>query len=163
MADPLPYVDLSASTFRVRTYRPGVDDEAFLALNREAFADHPEQGGLDRHGLLERMSQEWFDPAGFFVAETDDGEGLSGFHWTKVHPSRDNAPTGEVYVIGVAPAAQGTGLGRELLIAGLEHLRNREVGEVVLYVEADNVRAVRLYRAFGFTHDAEDTDVMYAR
>ena len=163
VTEPLPEVDPTVSTFRIRSYRPGVDDEAFLALNREVFADHPEQGGLDRHGLLERTSQEWFDPDGFFVAETPDGEGLAGFHWTKVHPAaEDGGVTGEVYVIGVAPAAQGTGLGRQLLAAGLTHLRHRGVGEVVLYVEADNVPAVRLYRSFGFTHDAEDTDVMYA-
>jgi mycothiol synthase len=161
-AEPLPAVP--ASTFSLRTYRGGADDEAFLALNRQTFADHPEQGSLDRHGLLERTSQEWFDPEGFFVAEDRDGAGLVGFHWTKVHPVSDREPaTGEVYVIGVAPAAQGTGLGRQLLAAGLDHLRGRGVGEVVLYVEADNVPAVRLYRSFGFTHDAEDTDVMYAR
>jgi mycothiol synthase len=156
---PVPEAD--TSRFRLRPFRPGADDAAFLALNAEAFADHPEQGGLDRHGLLERTAQDWFDPVGFLVAETPDGDGLAGFHWTKVHPGEP--VVGEVYVIGVAPAAQGTGLGRELLSAGLEHLRSRGVGEVVLYVEADNVPAVRLYRSFGFTHDTQDTDVMYAR
>jgi mycothiol synthase len=161
---PVPEAGPRTSGLRLRPFRPGVDDAAFLAVNAEAFADHPEQGGLDPHGLLERTSQDWFDPAGFFVAETPRGDALAGFHWTKVHPAAPGeAPTGEVYVIGVAPAAQGTGLGRELLTAGLEHLRSRGVREVVLYVEADNVPAVRLYRSFGFTHDAQDTDVMYAR
>jgi mycothiol synthase len=148
----------------LRTFRPGEDDAAFLALNAEAFASHPEQGGLDQHGLVERTSQAWFDPEGFLVAESPEGTGLAGFHWTKVHPaSPGTAPVGEVYVIGVAPAAQGTGLGRHLLAAGLEHLRSRGVGEVVLYVEADNTAAVRLYSSFGFTHAPRDTDVMYAR
>ncbi len=152
------------SRFRLRAFRPGTDDAAFLALNAEAFADHPEQGGLDQHGLSERQAQEWFDAAGFLVADLPGGEGMAGFHWTKIPPAAaGKAATGEVYVIGVAPAAQGTGLGRQLLAAGLEHLHGRGVGEVVLYVEADNVPAVRLYRSMGFTHDAEDTDVMYAR
>jgi len=159
-----PVPDAGSSGFRLRPFRPGVDDSAFLALNAKAFADHPEQGGLDQHGLVERTAEEWFDPAGFLVAETPDGDGLAGFHWTKVHPAPPGeSPVGEVYVIGVDPSAQGTGLGRQLLSAGLQHLRTRGAGEVVLYVEADNVPAVRLYRSFGFTHDSQDTDVMYAR
>ena len=151
-------------SYRVRSFRPGADDAAFLALNAEAFALHPEQGSLDARGLAERTAQEWFDPAGFLVAEPPSGEGLAGFHWTKIHPApAGGAPVGEVYVIGVAPTAQGTGLGRHLLTEGLDHLHRRGVGEVVLYVEADNTPAVRLYETFGFTHAARDTDVMYAR
>jgi mycothiol synthase len=153
----------SGTPYRLRAFRPGADDAAFLALNAEAFASHPEQGALDQHGLLERTSQEWFDPEGFLVAETPAGDGLAGFHWTKVHPAAGQRPVGEVYVIGVAPAAQGTGLGRQLLTAGLDHLRGRGVAEVILYVEADNTTAVRLYESFGFDHALRDTDVMYAR
>ena len=147
----------------LRPFRPGADDDAFLAVNAEAFAAHPEQGSLDRRGLLERTSAPWFDPAGFLVAESPGG-GLVGFHWTKVHPAPPGeAPVGEVYVIGVAPAAQGTGLGRHLPAAGLEHLHGRGVREVVLYVEAENTPAVRLYESLGFIHHPRDTDVMYAR
>ena len=169
-----PQVPVSA--YRLRPFRPGVDDAALLAVNAQAFADHPEQGALDEHGLAERTAHEWFDAAGLLVAESPEspgspgspewpvGGGLAGFHWTKVHPAPPGeAPVGEVYVLGVAPAAQGTGLGRHLLAAGLDHLHGRGVSEVVLYVEADNTPAVRLYESFGFTHAARDTDVMYAR
>ena len=161
---PLPPPRPGTKAHPLRTFRPGGDDAAFLALNAEAFASHPEQGALDQDGLLERTSQEWFDPAGFLVADSPSGAGLAGFHWTKVHPAAEagQPPVGEVYVIGVAPAAQGSGLGRRLLTAGLEHLRERGVAEVVLYVEADNAAAVRLYESFGFSHAARDTDVMYA-
>ena len=158
-----PLAVTPGSRYRLRPFRPGADDAAFLALNAEAFAAHPEQGALDQHGLVERTAQEWFDPTGFLVAEAPSGDALVGFHWTKVHPATaGEAPVGEVYVIGVAPAARGTGLGRHLLVAGLEHLLGRGVGEVVLYVEADNTAAVRLYESFGFTHASRDTDVMYA-
>ena len=148
--------------YRIRAYLPGVDDAGFLAVNAAAFASHPEQGSLDRRGLLERMAEPWFDPAGFLVAEHD--EKIVGYHWTKVHrKGRAQATCGEVYVIGVAPETQGSGLGRALLAAGLEHLRRRGIAEVMLYVEADNEGAVRLYERHGFTHAAADTDVMYAR
>lgn len=145
---------------RVRTFIPGRDDEAFLGVNARAFAWHPEQGRLDAAGLQAEMAQDWFDPAGFFLAVTDDdAERVLGFHWTKVHPSEP--PVGEVYVLGVDPAAGIRGLGGPLTDIGLDHLRQQGLGAVILYVESDNERAVRLYERYGFRTSVRN--VVYAR
>jgi mycothiol synthase len=145
----------------VRTFRPGQDEDAFLALNAEAFAHHPEQGRMTRADLDQRMAEPWFDPAGFFVAEAVDDHSLVGFHWTKVH---DGDPAyGEVYVVGVSPRAQGSGLGGLLTLTGLHHLARLGLAEVILYVEADNAPAIAVYTRLGFAHADEDTDVMYTR
>lgn len=159
---PLPQVR-PPGDYRVRPFRPGADDAAFLALNAAAFADHPEQGALDEAGLAARIAQDWFDAEGFLVAERWPGldGALAGFHWTKVHTDQSRA-SGEVYVIGVAPSAQGTGLGRHLLRAGIEQLHRRGVSEVLLYVEAGAAAAIGLYESFGFVHAPRDTDVLYA-
>lgn len=141
----------------VRGFGPN-DATAVLAVNAAAFAAHPEQGGLDETGLAERMVEPWFDPAGLLLAIDDRGE-LLGFHWTKQH----DAATGEVYVVGISPAAQGRGLGRVLTVAGLRHLAARGVEEVLLYVESDNTAARQLYDGLGFTHAAADTHVQYRR
>ena len=136
---------------RVRTFVPGQDEDAFLGVNARAFAWHPEQGRLDRAGLAAEMAQDWFDPAGFFLAVTDDGAGgdrVLGFHWTKVHEG--DPPIGEVYVLGVDPDAGIRGLGGPLTDIGLDHLRQRGLSAVILYVESDNDRAVRLYERYGF-------------
>jgi mycothiol synthase len=143
----------------VRPFRVGRDEEAWLALNAEAFAHHPEQGRTTRADLDERMAEPWFDPAGFFLAW--QGDELVGFHWTKVHGGP--TPHGEVYVVGVSPRAQGGGLGRMLTLTGLHHLAGRGLHEVVLYVESDNAAAVRVYEGLGFTHASEDTHVQYSR
>ena len=154
----------------VRPFRPGADEESFLALNAEAFAGHPEQGAMTRADLDQRMAEPWFDADGFFVAEArSDATGpagakvgdLLGFHWTKVHPGEP--PHGEVYVVGVSPKAQGLGLGRLLTLTGLHHLAARGLAEVVLYVESDNAPAIAVYSRLGFTHAAADTHVMYRR
>ncbi len=145
----------------LRGFRRGADEEPLLRVNAEAFATHPEQGSLNRRGLEERMAEGWFDADGLILAVAADDGRLLGFHWTKVHPTRP--PAGEVYVIGVAPEAQGRGLGRVLLEAGLARLAGLGLDEVVLYVERDNHSAVGLYPQLGFTHADHDTDVMYTR
>ena len=68
-----------------------------------------------------------------------------------------------MYVVGVAPAAQGRGLGKVLTLAGLHHLAGLGVDEVLLYVESDNTAALATYSRLGFTHADADTHVMYAR
>ncbi|MGH3744288.1 MAG: mycothiol synthase, partial [Mycobacteriales bacterium] len=137
----------------VRTFRPGRDEDAWLALNARAFAQHPEQGRWTRADLDEREAAPWFDPAGFFLAER--GATVVGFHWTKVH-SEERPPVGEVYVVGVDPDQAGGGLGRALTVRGLEHLRDAGLGEVLLYVDEDNPRALSMYEKLGFTSYAVD-------
>ena len=143
----------------VRPFVPGRDEEPWLEVNRRAFAHHPEQGSWSREDLDEREGEPWFDPAGFFLAERPGK--LAGFHWTKIHPAGEASPAaiGEVYVVGVDPAEQGTGLGRALTLVGLHYLRSRGVPGVLLYVDESNVPAVRLYESLGFTRYS--TDVMY--
>ncbi|MFF9759512.1 mycothiol synthase [Streptomyces caelestis] len=138
----------------VRTFVPGRDDAAWLALNAAAFAHHPEQGALTQRDLDDRKAEAWFDPEGFFLAEKDGR--LVGFHWTKVHAAEH---LGEVYVLGVSPDAQGGGLGRSLTTIGLRHLAERGLPTAMLYVDADNKAAVSVYERLGFvTHE---TDLMY--
>lgn len=147
---------------RIRAFLPGRDEQAVLAVNARAFSWHPEQSALSLDQLRQTEREGWFDPAGFLLAERDGR--LLGFHWTKVHQraAADDSgrPMGEVYVIGVDPDAQGSGLGKALTIAGLEHLRARGLTQVMLYAESENPSAIAMYRRLGF--DIWDTDVQYA-
>ena len=154
-----------ADGVRIRTFVPGQDEEQFLGVNARAFEWHPEQGRLDLDGLQAEMAQPWFDPAGFFLAVDTGDDTVLGFHWTKIHPGSP-AALGEVYVLGVDPLATiggipVRGLGAPLLAAGLDHLAAQGLGTVLLYVEGDNERALRLYRRLGFETFA--TDVVYSR
>jgi mycothiol synthase len=155
-ADPLPEPPPPPQGVRLRSFRPGADDDAWVALNARAFASHPEQGRWTVADLRARQAERWFDPDGFLVAERDADGALLGFHWTKVHDAGPDAE-GEVYVVGVDPAAQGTGLGRVLVLAGLAHLRERGLPSVMLYVDDDNAAAMRLYTGLGFAPAMTDT------
>lgn len=153
-AEPVPAEPEFPAGVTVRTFRPGQDDAAWLRLNALAFSHHPEQGSWTEQDLAERLAEPWFDPAGLFLAFR--GEQLVGFHWTKVHPDG----LGEVYVVGVDPAEQGSGLGRALTATGLRYLaEDRKVPAVLLYVDADNPAAVRVYERLGFT--VHEVDLMY--
>jgi mycothiol synthase len=149
----------------LRSFRPGQDDEAWLAMNGSAFADHPEQGKWTLDDLRVRLHEPWFDPDGFLLA-VDASEKLIGFHWTKVHGELRNdpdgaaqhahEPIGEVYVLGVSPDAKGRGLGAALTLAGLRYLRGRGLTQAMLYVDESNHRAVALYERLGFVRWATD-------
>lgn len=154
LGDPVPPRPLPAG-LRLRPFMPGQDEPAVVLVNNRAFARHPEQGRWDVSELMVREAEPWFDPAGFLLA-VDAQDSVQGFHWTKVHPGGP----GEVYVIGVDPGAQGIGLGGALTVAGLEHLRGRGLAEVLLYVESDNVAALRTYRKLGFRQHHADVEFL---
>ncbi|MGY0006984.1 mycothiol synthase [Micromonospora sp. I033] len=136
---------------RLRAFRPGEDDDAWLAVNSAAFAQHPEQGRWTQADLRLRLTEPWFDPAGFLLAEDTATGRLLGFHWTKVHERPGSARIGEVYVLGVDPSAHRGGLGRALTTAGLAYLRDRRgLDRVMLYVDESNTGAVALYERLGF-------------
>ena len=137
------------------------DLSALVEVNAEAFRDHPEQGELTAADFEQRMSQPWFDPDGLLLAHDDDSGRLLGFHWTKIEPRvGDGEPVGEVYALGVLPEAAGRGIGRSLLAAGIRHLQDRGVSEVILYVEAANARVVEMYRSANFV--TVSTDASYS-
>lgn len=150
--DGPPEPERVAEGVTLRTYAPD-DADQVVFVNARAFAHHPEQGAMDRADLDRRMSSDWFDPAGLFIAER--GGQVIGFHWTKIE-----AGIGEVYVVGIDPDAQGGGLGTALTARGLRHMYELGVPVVDLYVEGDNAPALKVYRNLGF--EDHEKDVLYA-
>jgi mycothiol synthase len=131
----------------IRPFRPGRDEEAWLATNNRSFHSHPEQGRWTLADVRAREREAWFDPEGLLLLE-EDGR-LAGSCWTKIHAD-SIPPMGEIYVIGVDPDFQGRGWGRALTQAGLDHLSSRGLRVGMLYVDGDNRPAISLYQSMGF-------------
>jgi mycothiol synthase len=157
MRRSLPLSDeLRAATRRIEVgpFRPEHAD-GLLSVNNRAFEWHPDQGGWSTDRLHEALAQTWFDPDDLLVHTTDGV--VDGFCWTKVHAAlgagETDGPrpsTGEIYVIAADPDTHGTGLGRALTVAGLDHLAAKGLTLAMLYVEADNEPAIALYERLGF-------------
>lgn len=137
----------------IEAFRLGTDEADWIDLNARVFASHPEQGRLTIDDLRARQSEPWFDAGDFLVARDASGR-MIGYNWLKI-----DGDHGEIYVIGVGEP--GRGLGRALMLAGLERLRARGVTTASLYVEGDNEAAVHLYRSLGFRDHA--VDIQYRR
>ncbi|SEB97195.1 mycothiol synthase [Paramicrobacterium humi] len=131
------------------------DGDDWVRLNAEVFRTHPEQGRLTRADLDARLAEPWFRSRDFLLARDED-DALIGYNWLKVEGG-----IGEIYVIGVAESAAGAGLGRRLMHAGLEQLREDGCDTAALYVDDENAPAVALYRSLGFTDHT--IDVQYRR
>lgn len=129
------------------------DLDDWVRVNHRAFAWNPEQGGWTAANVLARMQEPWFDANGFLIHERDGR--MAGFCWTKIHTSTTPS-LGEIYVIAVDPDFHGLGLGHALTLAGLESLSDRGVIVGMLFVDADNVNAVRLYDKLGFVISRTD-------
>jgi mycothiol synthase len=145
--------DAAPAGSRLRTFVPGRDDATLNELIGRAFGEHPEKSAWEPEDLAQRRAQPWFDPSAILLAEDAAGRAI-GVHWMKLEPGRGE---GEVYVLGVAPDAQRSGIGRFLLLAGLDEMRRRGIALAHLFVDADNQPALRLYRSVGFRPDRIET------
>jgi len=166
MRKELADVHTHQHNFDIRTFLPGIDNSEWLALNNQAFKDHPEQGNWSAKDLETRLNEAWFDPNGFFVA-IEDGK-MIGFTWTKIHgghshkhdddsEQHDHDPIGEIYITAVSKA--GVGLGKVLTETALAYLKRNGLTSAMLYVDSDNQRALNLYKSLGLVESAQD--VMY--
>jgi mycothiol synthase len=168
MSKSLGEIQPVTSKYPIRTFIPGLDNQAFLALNNKVFANYPDQGGWSEADLKVRVNESWFDDKGFFVAE-DKGE-LIGFCWTKIHGAHTHSHSdldddhghealGEIYVLAVNPVYKGKGVGRNLTITGLNYLKYQGLNNVMLYVGVENKPAFNLYKSLDFNEFG--SDIMY--
>jgi mycothiol synthase len=135
---------------------PGLDDERFVDVANESFADHPSPIRLSVSELRHVHSRPEFDPRTVLVvAEATAPERLIGFSRVDSFDDDQGRPVGEVRILGVRPEARGRGIGRELLRWSITELRARGARDVVLTVEGANDRALGLYERTGFVAEVE--------
>lgn len=149
----------------IRSFLLDIDNDEWLKLNNRIFAGHPEQGRWTNNDLAIRTHEAWFDDRGFLLAI--DQSKIIGFCWTKIHGGHthshgesndhhDHDPIGEIYIMGIDPSYSGRGIGKDIALAGLHHLRYQGLNSVLLYVDETNFSAINLYTSIGFTESGRD-------
>ena len=165
MSKDLTQISPITTDYQIRSFLPDLDNQAWLTLNNQAFAHHPEQGNWSEADLSIRVNEDWFDEKGFFVAQ--DKNQLIGFCWTKIHGGHshthqtdsdhhDHDPIGEIYVMAVSKEYEGRSIGKALTITGLNYLKYQGLSSAMLYVDEDNQIAVNLYKSLGFVESGKD-------
>ncbi len=144
-----------------RPFQPE-DTEQWLLLNNEAFKNHPEQGNWDKETLRSRQMESWYSDEDFLIFDDPslpDGR-LAASCWIKLHDD-DETITGEIYVVSVSPDLQNTGFGKKVVACGLNHILNKGIHNSMLYVDSDNLPALKIYRDLGFNVDHIDRAYVY--
>ena len=158
-------IPLPNPTTTIRSFLLDIDNNEWLSLNNRIFAGHPEQGRWTNNDLAIRTHEAWFDDRGFLLAI--DQSKIIGFCWTKIHGGHthshgeskdhhDHEPIGEIYIMGIDPSYSGRGIGKDIALAGLHHLRYQGLNSVLLYVDDTNSSAINLYTSIGFTESGRD-------
>jgi mycothiol synthase len=146
-----------ANEYKVSTYQGDEDNETILQINKNSFSKLPDQAAWNSQDLQLRLNEHWFDPEGLLILRKDIAP--VAFCWTKIHThdEAEHQPLGEIYVLAVLPEFQNRGLGKQLMFWGLQHLRKKGLSEAILYVDAKNLKAMKIYQEIGFVHSGSDT------
>jgi mycothiol synthase len=136
---------------RLRTYGQG-DAPAVVAVQNAAFTTEL----VTEREVLTRLARPNMGPEHLVIAEAAGGD-VAGFCWmADPRPDGEGAGHGELVLLAVHPDHHGGGLGKALTVAGMALLDRRGVDRCMIYADAANEHAVRLYRKLGFrTHHTD--------
>ncbi|MEV4629206.1 GNAT family N-acetyltransferase [Micromonospora sp. NPDC049523] len=144
----------AVASVHVRTWQAGyagiMPDEVLARLNVQAWAQRRRDIG----------TADPEHPFTTLLAERDDTViGFTTFGPYRNNQDRDDLDHtyGEILTMYVDPAHWGTGVGRELMIAGLTGLTERGWRDIRLWVLAENERARRFYERAGLVTDGEQS------
>lgn len=154
--EQMPAPELPAG-FTIREVRDEQDGAAWIEMFNLSFIDH-----WNHHPLTFERWKNWMDdpdgrPELNVVAVAADGT-FAAFCWAGIDPEenkRSGKNVGWVHLLGTRRGFRRIGLGRAILLIGLERLKASGIDTVKLGVDAESLTgATRLYEAAGF-HRAE--------
>lgn len=120
----------------------------YIELINTSFLDHPTPLRVTLEQVEHVHAKPDFDPGAIAILRLESGQ-MIGFCTTGID-REPSCPVGHVNLVGVLRAYRGRGLGRWLLLWGIERLRSLGIEQIELSVDAKNENAVGLYRSVGF-------------
>jgi len=142
--------DINRTALECRHLQANEEAELTRIQNR-AFAGHWGYNPNTVEEITYKTHLSDFSPEDVILA--CDGDKIGGFCWTRVAfegGSASGEREGQIYMIGVAPDYRGKGVGKKLLLAGLNYLKSKGLKIAVLFADSENEAACALYKSIGF-------------
>jgi mycothiol synthase len=142
--DRLPVLpgDIELTSYSATDILPYID------LINAAFADHPMPMRVTLEQIEHVHAHRSFDPAAIALLR-NRSEQLVGFCTTGTDDGNGSL-VGTIEMVGVLRDYRGRGLGRFLLLWGIDRLRSTGIETIELHVDGENENALGLYRSVGF-------------
>ncbi len=147
LAEPVPVPRLPEG-FIVRPLQGKQEIEEYVALHRDAFGT----ANMTVEHRLTIMNNPDYRPELDIVAVAPDGT-FAAFCVCNINREvneRSGHNEGEIGLIGTRPAYRNIGLGRVMLLEGLQRLKACGISTATLGTTSSNLNAIRLYKSVGF-------------
>jgi len=163
LAEPIPEAQFLVG-FSVRQVDGDRDAEAWVEMFNQSFIDHWNHHPLTIEQFKHHLTEPDYNPEFDLIAVAADGT-FAAFCYPEIY-QQDNARSGRnegwIAVLGTRRGFRKLGLGRAMLLAGLQTLRAAGVDTALLGVDSENPSgALRLYESVGFTQ--RYTSIAYAK
>jgi len=140
----------TAAAYTIRHLRPG-EEQLLTDIQNRSFADAWGFNPNTTEEIAYRINLGSCAPEDILVACLKDRP--IGYCWTRrfvqKHAADENAK-GEIHMLGVDPDFRKQGVGRNVLLAGLSHLKDRGITIIELTTDGEDPVAFRLYESAGF-------------
>jgi len=151
-------------TLAIGTRRAGPSDARAIAEVHDAAWSNA-YAGIVPHKALDRMIRRrgerwWLDAIrrSTVVIVIEAGSSIAGYATLGRNRVTTLPFAGEIYELYLKPEYQGVGLGEKLFLAARSELKRRRLKRSVVWVLADNERAIRFYRNAGGRPVAEGSE-----
>jgi mycothiol synthase len=138
--------------FWLRSFTVDEDEETLVDLQNTAFGENWGFAPNTVDEISARVSLDRSSPDGIIFVV--DGDRPIAYNWT-LQASNSHKSVGWVAMTGVHPDYRGMGLGRTVVIAGMEYLVSQGVDGIELEVDSANTAARELYLKLGFEKVSE--------
>lgn len=146
--NPLP--DITPATYTIRHLHPG-EAQLLTDIQNRSFADAWGFNPNTTEEISYRINLSSCTPEDILIACL--GDIPIGYCWTRTFVEKHAAPKGmkgEIHMLGVDPDFRKQGVGRNVLLAGLSHLKGKGITIIELTTDGEDPVASPLYESVGF-------------
>jgi mycothiol synthase len=145
---PLPVI--TPATYTIDHLQPG-EEQLLTDIQNRSFADAWGFNPNTTEEITYRVNLNSCTPQDIIMAYL--GDRPIGYCWTRrfveKRATSENAK-GEIHMLGVDPDYRNQGVGRNVLLAGLSHLKDKGIMLIELTTDGEDPVAFRLYESIGF-------------